>query len=88
MVGLSFVGCLALEVLGAAILLFAREKSQLKKVGSAIVEYSSWAVFALPVFILVSVLTENLNRWALMSYVYPIGAGTLCIFVSLYLKLD
>ncbi len=88
LVGLSFAGCLLLQAAAVAILLFAGKHSRLRSIGGAVLGYSSWAVFALPVFILAGLLMENLDPPAFTSYVYPIGAGTLCAFASLYLKLD
>jgi len=88
MVGFCFAGCLLLQSWAIAILFFAGEKPRLKSFGGAILRYSSWVAFALPVLILAGFLTENLNHLALMSYVYPIGVGTLCVFVSLYLKVE
>jgi len=86
-VGLSFAGCLLLQALAVAILLLGKS-SRLKGVGSAILRYTSWAVFALPVFILAGFVTENLDPSAIASYVYPIGTGALCVFAGLYLKFE
>jgi len=87
-VGLSFAGCLLLQASAVAILLLAGKSSRLKSVGGAILRYSSWALFALPVFILAGFLTENLDPLAITYYVYPIGTGALCVFASLYLKFE
>jgi hypothetical protein len=86
--GLSFAGCLLLQASAVAMLLFARKNSRLKSVGGAILSYSSWVVVALPGFILAGLLMENLNPLALTSYIYPIGAGTLCVMISLYLNFE
>jgi hypothetical protein len=83
------VGCwLLLDVIALAILIVAREYSQLKKIGRALLGIGSKAMFALPGLIFAGLVAENMSMIAAQPLVYAIGAASSCMLLTLCLQFE
>jgi hypothetical protein len=83
------VGCwLLLDIIALAILIVAREYSQLKHLGRTLLGFGSKAMFALPGLVFAGLLAESIGILALQPLLYAIGAVSSCMLLTLCLQLE